>query len=72
MATHSSSLVWEIPWIEEPGGLVHGIAESDTTERLHFHYTSILFFKKAMCFGLPEVCNKRLDIHVCICTPKYT
>ena len=21
MATHSSILVWEIPWIEEPGGL---------------------------------------------------
>ena len=21
MATHSSTLVWEIPWMEEPGGL---------------------------------------------------
>ena len=21
MATHSSTLVWEIPWTEEPGGL---------------------------------------------------
>ena len=21
MATHSSTLVWEIPWAEEPGGL---------------------------------------------------
>ena len=21
MATHSSSLAWEIPWMEEPGGL---------------------------------------------------
>ena len=21
MATHSSILVWEIPWMEEPGGL---------------------------------------------------
>ena len=21
MATHSSSLAWEIPWTEEPGGL---------------------------------------------------
>jgi len=21
MATHSSSLVWKIPWTEEPGGL---------------------------------------------------
>ena len=21
MATHSSTLAWEVPWIEEPGGL---------------------------------------------------
>ena len=35
MATHSGILAWEIPWTEEPGGLtVHGVAESDTTERL--------------------------------------
>ena len=32
MATHSSILAWRIPWTEEPGGLVHGVAkESDTT-----------------------------------------
>ena len=31
MATHSSILAWEIPWTEEPGRLVHGVAkESDT------------------------------------------
>ena len=32
MATHSSILVWEIPWTEEPGGLhtVYGGAESQT------------------------------------------
>ena len=30
MATHSSILSWESPWIEEPGGLwsVHGITKS--------------------------------------------
>ena len=33
MATHSSILTWRIPWTEEPGGL-HGVSESDTTERL--------------------------------------
>ena len=32
MATHSSTLVWRILWTEEPGGLVHGVAESDTSE----------------------------------------
>ena len=30
--THSSILAWEIPWTEEPAGLVHGVAkESDMT-----------------------------------------
>ena len=32
METHSSILAWRIPWTEEPGGLVHGVAESDMTE----------------------------------------
>ena len=36
VVTYSSNLAWEIPWIEEPGGLhSHGVAESDTTEQLH-------------------------------------
>ena len=42
MATHSSILVWRIPWTEEPGGLqsiglqrvmgytVHGVAKNRT------------------------------------------
>ena len=38
MATHSSTLAWRTPWREEPGRLqiVHGVAESETTEQLHF------------------------------------
>ena len=34
MATHSSILAWEIPWMEEPGGLQSmGVSqESDMTE----------------------------------------
>ena len=37
MATHSSVLVWRIPWTEEPGGL-HSMEskESDTPKRLTF------------------------------------
>ena len=39
MATHSSILAWRIPWMEELGGLQStGGKESDTTERLHFHF----------------------------------
>ena len=32
MATHSSILAWEIPWTVEPGGLVHGVAKSPTSQ----------------------------------------
>ena len=40
MASHSSTLAWKIPWMEEPGGLQSmGSLESDTTERLHFHFS---------------------------------
>ena len=40
MATHSSILAWEIPWTEEPGRLQSmGSRRSDTTERLHFHFS---------------------------------
>ena len=39
MATHSSTLAWEIPWMEEPGRLQSmGLEELETTERLHFHF----------------------------------
>ena len=40
MAPHSSTLAWKIPWM---GSLVGcspwGLEESDTTERLHFHFS---------------------------------
>ena len=39
MAPHSSTLAWKIPWMEEPGRLQSmGSLQSDTTERLHFHF----------------------------------
>ena len=39
-ATHSSTLAWKIPCSEEPGRLQSkGFKESDTTERLHFHFS---------------------------------
>ena len=42
MAPHSSTLAWKIPWTEEPGGLVHAVAKSQTrlsdfTFTFHFH-----------------------------------
>ena len=39
METHFSILAWKIPWMEEPSGLQSmGCKESDTNERLHFHF----------------------------------
>ena len=39
MAPHSSTLAWKIPSMGEPGRLQSmGCEESDTTERLHFHF----------------------------------
>ena len=42
MATHSGTLAWRIPWMEEPGATVHGVAKSrtrlsDFTFTFHFH-----------------------------------
>ena len=41
MATHSSTLAWEIPWAEEPGRLQSmGLRTvGHMTERLHFHFS---------------------------------
>ena len=40
MATCSSTLAWEIPWTEEPGGLQStGSLRVGMTEQLHFHFS---------------------------------
>ena len=41
MVPYSSTFAWKIPWMtEEPGRLQSmGSLESDTTERLHFHFS---------------------------------
>ena len=39
MVTHSSTLDWKNPWMEEHGRLQSmGCKESDMTERFHFHF----------------------------------
>ena len=42
MATHSSTLAWKIPWMEEPGRTVHRVSKSQTqlsnfTFTFYFH-----------------------------------
>jgi len=40
MAPHSSTFAWKIPWTEEPGGSSPWcLEESNTTERLPFHFS---------------------------------
>ena len=40
MAPHSSTFACKIPWTEEPGRLQSmGLLQSDTIERLHFHFS---------------------------------
>ena len=49
MATHSSSLAWEISWMEEPGGYSPwGCKESDTTEQLTHTQTHTHTYTEAM------------------------
>ena len=36
MTTHSSTLAWKIPWMEELVDSPQGRKESDMTEQLHF------------------------------------
>ena len=47
MTTHSSTLAWKIPWMEEPGRLhtVHGVAKSRT------RLTDFPFFLSIVPFG---------------------
>ena len=52
MATHSSILIWRIPWTEEPGGYSpRGHKESDTTEQLiQTHRFVIAFLPRSKFF----------------------
>ena len=37
MAPYSNILAWKIPWTEEPGSTVHGVAKSRTQLSTHVH-----------------------------------
>ena len=61
MTPHSSILIWEMPWTEEPGGLSPwGCKESDTTEGTE--YTGV-----CVCVYL-RVC---VCILTCVCVYTY-
>ena len=62
MATHSSTLAWKIPWMEEPGRLVHRVTKSWTRLHFHFHFLQI----KNKSFQAPLYFFPMLSIQVCI------
>ena len=67
MAAHSSSLAWEIPWTEEPGGPQSvGSPESDPTEWLNQHHTTQLIY----CVSLSA--QQLIQLYVCIFSDTYT
>ena len=43
MATHSSILAWEIPWIEEPGGLQSMASQRVRHDCVNKHSTAQLY-----------------------------
>ena len=53
MATHSSILAWRIPWTEKPGGLVRGVAKSQSRlSNCHITFKGCLYFPQSC--GTPE------------------
>ena len=61
MATHASTLAWRIPRTEEPGATIHGVAESDTTELLHF--TSHCSPPGSSAYGIFQARNTGMGCH---------
>ena len=55
MATHCSTLVWKIPWMEEPGRLQSMGSQTDTTEQPHFHLFSRSFSSSSAVKNLPAM-----------------
>ena len=61
MATHSSILAWKILWMEEPSRGSLGCKESDTSERLHFHFVCLLISVVFACnVNHSLICNFEL------------
>ena len=70
MVTHSSILACRIPWMEKPGRLQSTGKESDTTERLYFHFLlvhldgggpTVCFFLLAALCGLQDLSSPTKD-----------
>ena len=70
MAIHSNILAWESPWVEEPGRLqsMWLVAESDTTERLPFHFLKSPAYKlsfQGLLLGNPILSGEPKSLWSC-------
>ena len=55
MATHSSILVWRIPWIEEPGRLQStGVSKSRTRLKRHSMHTHACACNMRVCICIQQ------------------
>ena len=66
MATHSSTLAWKIPWMEEPGGPVHGVAKSQT-QLSNFSLSQSVLLKEGLNYQTEVIfmCSGPLGIYQC-------
>ena len=72
MATHTSTLAWKIPWMEEPGGLQsmesqkvgHEWATSLIIKR-HFGYTKLWYVTVFWCFFFNKIfMESMVSVHI--------
>ena len=60
MATHSSTLAWEIPWTEEPGGLQSiGVRHNWRDLAAAYIYKSC----PVLCYGTTRTVNSQVPVH---------
>ena len=78
MVTHFSTLAWEIPWMEESGGLQSMELESDMTDRLNYHnylhYFLHLHYSTLVIYSYTIVCKLSFNaesslLHSTVCFP---
>ena len=60
IATHSSSLAWEIPWTEESSGIQSMGPQSQTQLRNNTHFRWHLTWIAASCRGLERPLEKKV------------
>ena len=72
MATHSSTLAWKIPWMEEPGRLQSMGSQRVGHNRLHFHFSPKLSNRRCVPNSIEHVCAQNAGTKVFLVVPLVT